>query len=304
MTKPTPPPLNLRAKRLPIALGLLVLAVPFLWGQQTPPAVATAANPQAAPLPTPIYDVASIHKFKHDGGPLRVSMKTDPDGLTDSHVRVKALICQAYGLSEYQVSGGPEWVSSDYYDVSAKMDEPTMEMLRTLSSDQKTQVRQQMEQALLADRFKLVVHHETKQFPIYALIVAKSGLKLHESKSDDDYKNGLKGFDGRPGGKGMMRMQSDPAGFQLTAQGLSMDKLAAQLSGQLDSKVQNKTGLEGSYDFTLRYSQEDSPEESSSSPAAPSIFTALQEQLGLKLEATKGPVDVIIIDHIEPPSEN
>jgi uncharacterized protein (TIGR03435 family) len=233
-----------------------------------------------------------------------VSMMTDPDGLTLMHVQVKSLICQAYGVSDYQVSGGPQWVTSDLFDVNAKMDEPTMNMLHTLSQDQVKQVRQNMAQALLADRFKLIVHHETKQLPIYALVVAKGGPKLSESKSNDDYKDGIQVPNGRLGGKGTMRMESDSAGYLITVQGYSMDKFATQLSGQLHSKVQNDTGLKADYDFTLRYSPDDAPEAPSSSSPPPSIFTALQEQLGLKLESTKGPVDVIVIDHIEPPSEN
>jgi uncharacterized protein (TIGR03435 family) len=296
--------LDLRAKRLLTAFGLLAWTAPFLLSQQTPPAGARSADAQAAAIPSAVYDVASIHKFKPNGGPLMVYTRTNPDGLTASHVQVKSLICLAYGVSDYQVTGGPEWASSDYYDVTAKMDESTMESLSTLSPDQKTLVRQHMAQALLADRFKLVVHHETRQFPIYALVVAKGGLKLHESKADDDYKDGLKGFDGRPGGRGMMQMQSDSGGFVITAQGFSMDRLAVQLSGQLNSKVQNKTSVEGTYDFTLRYSPDDSVDATSSSSAAPSLFTALQDQLGLKLESQKGPLDLIVIDHIEQPSEN
>jgi uncharacterized protein (TIGR03435 family) len=283
-----------------IAFGCLALT-PYLLSQQPPPALATS-QAATAPLPTLVYDVASIHKFKPDGGPMMVYMRTNPDGLTASHTRIKSLVCLAYGVSEYQVTGGPEWVSSDFYDVTAKMDDSAMETLGKLSKEQKDLVRQQMAQTLLADRFKLAVHHETKQFPIYTLVVAKGGPKIHEAKPDDDYKNGLTGFDGKPGGKGMMRMQSDSGGFLISAQAFSMDRLAAQLSGQLDSHVENKTGMAGIYDFTIRFSMDDSVDASDSS--APSIFTAVQDQLGLKLESTKGPLDVIVIDHIELPSEN
>jgi uncharacterized protein (TIGR03435 family) len=296
--------LDLRAKRLLIALGSIAFATTCLHSQQSPAPAAAPANVATAPLPNLVYDVASIHKFKPDGGPMMISTRTDPDGLTATHVRAKSLICLAYDVSDYQVIGGPEWVSSDMYDVSAKMDEPAMETLRTLSPERKTLVRQHMAQALLADRFKLTVHHETKQLPNYALVVAKGGPKLHESKPNDDYKDGIKGFDGQPGGKGMMRMQRDSGGLVLTAQGYSMDKFVDQLSGQLHSNVQNNTGLKGDYDFTLRYSPDDAPEAPSSSSLPPSVFIAVQEQLGLKLESTKGQLDVIVIDHIERPSEN
>jgi uncharacterized protein (TIGR03435 family) len=293
---------DVRPMRLLMALGAIALATSCTQSQQSPAtAPATAAT---TALPTLVYDVASIHKFKPDGGPMIFYTKTNPGGLAISHIQIKSLVGLAYGVNDYQVTGSPEWVSSDMYDISAKMDESAMETLGALSPEQKDLVRQHMAQTLLADRFKLAVHHETKQFSIYALVVAKGGPKLHESKPDDDYKNGLKGFDGRAGGKGMMRMQSDSGGFLLTAQAFSMDRLAAQLSGQLNSHVQNNTGMAGTYDFTLRFSMNDSVDASASDPSVPSLFTALQDQLGLKLESTKGPLDVIVIDHIERPSEN
>jgi uncharacterized protein (TIGR03435 family) len=313
MTEPCVSRLDLHAKRLLIVLGAIALATPCTQGQQSP-AIAPAPAATTA-LPTLVYDVASVRKFMPDGGPMMISTRTDPDGLTATHVQVKSLICLAYDVSDYQVIGGPEWASSDFYDVRAKMDDSTIDTLRNLSPEQKTLVREHMAQALLADRFKLVVHHETKQFPIYALVVAKGGPKLLESKPNDDYKDGIKGFDGQPGGKGMMRMQRDSGGFVFTAQGYSMDKFADQLSMQLRSNVQNDTGLKADYDFTLRYSPEDArvvvPNPSGAGGSASlsdnsgiSIFTAVQDQLGLRLESTKGPLDVIVIDHIERPSEN
>lgn len=235
---------------------------------------------------------------------MTVSSTPDPDGFTGTHVQVKSLIIEAYGVNWYQIFGGPDWASSDLYDLKAKMDEPTMEALHALPPDQQEKARQHMMQALLADRFKLVVHHETKQYPIYSLIVAKGGPKLHASDPKDDYKNGLKSADGEPGGKGMMWMSSDSNGFVIQAQALSMDRLAAQLSGDLQSKVQNNTGLKGDFDFTLRYSPNVVGVSSTSISASPTIFAALQDQLGLKLESQKGPLDVIVIDHIERPSEN
>jgi len=278
------------------------LCAPFSWCQPTMPAA--ASPPSSAPLPALVYDVASFHKFKPDGSSVMSSWRTDPDGLTLTHVQMKSLICTAYGIDFYQVTGGPAWVSEDMYTVIAKMDDAALEALKPLSSKQKELVRQNMAQALLADRLKLAVHHETKQLPIYALIVAKGGIKLHESKPDDDYKNGIIGLDGKPGGKGSMSMMWESGGFVLTAQGYSLDTFTAQISMQLHSKVENQTGLKGNYDFTLRYAPDWAPEPTDSSSAPTNIFTAVQEQLGLKLEATKGPVDVIVIDHIEQPSEN
>jgi uncharacterized protein (TIGR03435 family) len=302
-------------KRALIAFGWLALAASVLSGQQQSPAAAAPVAVQSTPPAPPVYEVASVKKFKPDGGPMTVSMRFDPDGLTATHIEVKSLICMAYGVSDYQVSGGPAWVESDQYDVRAKMDESTSNMLRDLTTEQRKLAREQMAQALLADRFKLTVHHETKQLPVYALVVAKGGPKLHESKSGDDYPNGIQGPDAKAGGKGMMRMEFDSGGMLMTAQAMSMDSLVRQLEGQVHSKVENETGLKGDYDFTLRFSIDEArvevPNPSGGSAnvsladnSGTTIFTALQEQLGLKLESKKAPVDVIVIDHIEAPSEN
>lgn len=272
--------------------------------QQAPPAAA-----ESTPAVSFVYDVASFRKFKPDGGPMSVSMRTEQDGLNAMHVRIKSIICLAYDVYDYQVSGGPNWMDSDLYDLHAKMDEATMEMLGKLSADDAREARKHMAQALLADRLKLAIHHETRQFPVFVLEVAKGGPKVQEAKPGDEYSNGLAGMDGKPGGKGMMRMSSDPGGILITAQGLSMDRLAAQISGTVHSKVENETGLKGDYDFTLRYSPDDArvvvPNPSQGGGSAGladnseiSIFTALQDQLGLKLESKKAPLDVIVIDHI------
>jgi uncharacterized protein (TIGR03435 family) len=147
------------------------------------------------------------------------------------------------------------------------------------------------------------------------LVVAKGGPKLHEAKPGDTYPNGLKGFNGQGGGPGMMLMRPG----QLTGQGIPLSSLTRLLSQQLGSTVQDKTGLTGKYDFTLQWTPDrnaspmpGAPEPGQQGPAAaastdasgPSIFTAVQEQLGLKLESQKGPVEVLVIDHVETPSEN
>jgi uncharacterized protein (TIGR03435 family) len=170
-----------------------------------------------------------------------------------------------------------------------------------------------MLQALLADRFKLSIHRETKELPVYALVAAKNGPKLQEAKADATYPNGIKGPDGVARG-GMMRI----GGGEVTGQGLPIANLTRMLSQQLGRTVIDKTGLTGKYDFTLQWTPDESqgpmfkgadgappggnpaPPESS----GPSLFTAIQEQLGLKLESQKGPVEIIVIDHVEKPSQN
>jgi len=169
-----------------------------------------------------------------------------------------------------------------------------------------------MLQALLADRFKLTLHLENKDLQQYSLVVTQNRPKLQQSKPNDTYPNGLKGPDGL-GGPGMMTM--DIGNGRLTGQGLSMSTLADLLSRQLGSTVLDKTGLTGNYDFTLQWTPDANelavvkarlgtdglpPVEAS----GPTIFTALQEQLGLELKSQTGPVGILVIDHVETPPEN
>ena len=230
------------------------------------------------------------------------------------------LIAWAYAgislpLRDDQLSGGPSWISSERYDIDAKLDDSQVEPLEKLPSEQRIlQIRLRV-QSLLADRFKLVVRDETKEVPVYALVIAKNGPKLQEAKPGDTYPNGIKGPDGRPHGMWWME------GGQLTGQALPMGSLVMILSQscQVGRTVLDQTGLKGKYDIALKWTPDQSPAgmfqgPSGAKPSAestpppdssgPSIFTAIQEQLGLKLESTKGPAKAIVIDHIERPSEN
>jgi uncharacterized protein (TIGR03435 family) len=194
------------------------------------------------------------------------------------------------------------------------MDSSVADAIRKLDPEQRKDARQQMTQALLADRFKLSIHRETKELPVYALVVAKNGPKLQEAKPDATYSNGLKGPDG-VARKGVMRMGLG----EVTGQGLSISSFARLLSQQLGRTVIDKTGLTANYDFTLHWTPEEgegqlfkgtglAPQGADSAAPAessgPSLFSAIQEQLGLKLESQKGPVEIIVIDHVEKPSQN
>ena len=279
----------------------VILAAPMLPAQA--PAEKSVTAPQGHDAATPVYDVASIRAFKPGASEMMVMTRTDPDGVTATHVTLQSLVCNAYGLSSFQVSGGPGWVYSDYYDLNAKMDESTMEMLNKLPPKQAWLTRRRMLQAVLAERFKLAVHTEAKQLPVYALVVAKNGPKLKKSTADAPSTDGIRG----PGGqqsKGLMRMGFENGEMVVTAEKMSMDWMASQLGAQLRTKVENKTGLDGSYDFTFKYAPGDSLDTSASSSFGPDIFAAIQEQLGLKLESQKAPVETLVIDHVERPSEN
>ena len=265
-------------------------------------------SPEAAPSYE--YDVASIKP--NMSGTNMVRLMFIPSGLSGTNVTLEMLIRSAYGIEENQISGGPSWLKSDHYDIDAKMDSPTADAFHKLSEEKRRLATQHMLQALLADRFKLAVHHDSKELSIYALVVAKNGPKLRQAKPDDTYPNGIKGPDGIARA-GMMRMGRG----QLTSQALPLSELARLLTSQLDRTVVDKTGLPGNYDFTLQWTPDESqgamfrgpdtgPQGSAPPPDAsgPSLFTALQEQLGLKLESQKGPVEIYIIDHAEKPSEN
>jgi bla regulator protein blaR1 len=309
MTQPVVRKLDLRKKVLLALATVVAIATPILFGlaggmrQSITPQGADAANETLS------YEVASIKPEK--SGSMMFRVLNTPDGFSAS-TTVQMLIRVAYGIEDNQISGAPGWVSSEKYDVEAKMDQDTAEKLKKIAEAQMESTRQHMLQTLLADRFKLTIHRETKELPVYSLVVAKSGAKLHEAKPGDTYPNGIKGPDGRsaPVGSHLMRMGRG----ELTAQSLGMDQIAHLLTMQTGRTVVDNTGLKGNYDFTLHWTPDPSTpalngpgggsDGTTSSESGPSIFTAIQEQLGLKLESQKGPVEILVIDHVEKPSEN
>jgi len=235
------------------------------------------------------FEVASIKPSTP--GENRVSIQAAPGGrFTTKNVTVKQLMQQAFGIRDFQITGGPGWMASERFDVSAKADgNPSQEEFRAMMRN------------LLKDRFQLAFHTESKEGSVYALVVAKGGPKIQESKS--------------PGNGPNLRRQRT----QVSAVGAPMPMVAAVLSDYVGRQVIDKTGLTGQYDFTLEWTADNPPPPGSpeapgttagaassttSESSGPSIFTALQEQLGLKLESQKGTVDSYIIDKIEKPTEN
>jgi uncharacterized protein (TIGR03435 family) len=279
--------------------------------------IGCAAQAQQTPSPKDLdalihsatFEVASIRADKPSpDGRITSRIGFLPDGtFTATGITLKKLFCLANDVEDFQVSGAADWFSSDRYTIEAKADTATQAELPKVAPDQQKQIGQHMMQLLLADRLKLQMHEENKEFPILALVVAKSGLKLHESTPGDTYPNGLKDRNGS-GHAGMMRFSNG----KVTAQGVPLDKLANQLTEALHQIVQNKTGLKGKYDFTLDWTPDEDhdggPLRDNGAPAAdpsgPGIFTALQEQLGLKLESQKSAIPVFVVDHVERPSEN
>lgn len=306
---------NLSLSRKLLLGGLAVAAVagPVGFGlMNTPQIRAQVTSTTGAPMPS--FEVASI-KLDRSGEPGSRILR-EPGGLVMTRVTAKLLISFAYDVKDFQISGGTNWLNSDRYDVDAKIEDADVTAMEKLPPDQSTEQLRLRVQSLLTDRFQLKLHRDSKELPVYALVVAKNGPKLEEAKPGDTYPNAIKGPDGKPlRSMGMMRM----GGGEIRGQGIPISNLVMMLSQQLGRSVLDQTGLKGSYNIDLKWTPDQSqhampmgpdagppPTESAPAPdtSGPSIFTALQEQLGLKLESTKGPVEFLVIDHIEKPSEN
>jgi len=237
------------------------------------------------------------------------AQRTDPDGYRVIVATIKDLISFAFSVPfgvDGLISGGPNWVNSATFDIVAKAEEPIP------AAQQKIPNRVNlMVQTLLADRFKLKIHPETKEIPVYALVVGKNGSKLTPwaapstpaADNTPTYAFGAN-LPTPQKGRGMRLVRGD-----MQAQGVTTNWLAGYLQFQPEiagRTVIDKTGLADKYDLTLKWLPE-GPEASDlpkHQADLPGLFTAIQEQLGLKLDSTKGTTDIIVIDHVEMPSEN
>jgi uncharacterized protein (TIGR03435 family) len=306
----------------PALVAALLLVLPSFGQAQpaaqnpSPAATASASAPQATPAAPgkdasaalPAFEVVSIKPNK--SGSMMMRIMATPDGTSISGLTVHMMLREAFGISDDQLQGEPGWLDSDRFDIEAKVAPDDVPKYEALKPNQ----RWAMLLSVFEDRFALKFHHETKDLTQYVLVVAKGGLKMKEAAPGETYPNGPKTPDGKPGGAGMMRM--GPGEF--TAQAIPISGLVRSLSFQLHSTVLDRTGLTGKYDIDLTWAPDESegmmrppdggtPGTGNPAPPSttgPSIFTALEEQLGLKLEAHKEPGDVIVIDHIEQPSAN
>jgi uncharacterized protein (TIGR03435 family) len=231
----------------------------------------------------PSFDAASIRPSKPMGPGDRIGLSLMPGGrLSITNFTLKQLITFAFDLKRPQVLGGPGWIDADRFDIEAK-------------PETAADIRQgrRIVQTLLAERFKLTFHRETREMPVYALVVARNGPKLVETK---------------PGGAAPL-FRVGPGTVDAQG-GATLAQLASVLAGIAGRTVVDKTGISGIYDLKLEWT----PSETDSLPdlpidlrgpdGGPSIFTAVQEQLGLKLESQKGPVEILVVDRAERPSEN
>jgi len=251
---------------------------------------APAQTPAAAT--TPAFDVVSIKPSKP--GSVGSDSTFNANTFTARNSTLKSLLeYDAYGIPGPQIIGIPPALTNAAFDIEAKVDPSAIAQMRSLGSENYNLQSQRLVQKLLADRFKLAVHFETRQLPVYALVVAKGGPKLQDAKNPS---------------AGAHRTARTG---QLKAEGVTTADLAQSLtrilSTELGRIVIDQTGLTGKYDLTLKWTPDTSPPpmlNGEPDTSAPSIFTAIQEQLGLKLESTKAPASVLVIDHAEMPSLN
>jgi len=265
------------------------------------------------------FEVASIKPAAPQAeGRIMVRMGGDPGRVDYTNVSLRDLVRQAYGVKDYQVIA-PDWMNSARFDVQAKVPPDTPQEQRNV-----------MMQALLAERFGLKVHKESKEVPVYSLLVGKNGPKLKKAEivpqgaSDGPPPPGGRGPG--PGAPGMMRMMMQPGGkMHLNATGMAISNFADMLARQVGKPVFDNTGITGLYDIDLEFKPEEGmgmmrgmpmpmPRPDGGGEAhgpvlenveAPSIFTAVQDQLGLKLEGKKGPIETIVVDSSEKvPTEN
>jgi uncharacterized protein (TIGR03435 family) len=261
---------------------LALLSLPAI-AQQIP----TVPNP-------PPYDVISIHP--HNAMDDNTMFNSRPGNFVATNGTLKQLISYAYGVREDLITGLPSWADTARFDVTAKVSDFDPAAFKNLTDEQS----QSMLRPMLTDRFHVKAHTEIKTLSVFNLVVTKDGPKFKVNPPPPvDPDNPKKGQEGR----GNTMINND----DLTATAIPLSSFAETLAANLNKTVIDKTGLVGDYDFHLKWSPEDDRNTSADNGTtdhAPDLFTALQEQLGLKLEPTKGPVTTLVVDHAEQPTPN
>ncbi|HEY4363610.1 MAG TPA: M56 and DUF3738 domain-containing protein [Bryobacteraceae bacterium] len=278
-----------RAKRLLLAASsVLAIATPIAIGILNAPRI--LAQSQTGPWPS--FEVATIKPGEPGSAQFGVGVRGGQYFATNAPLKI--ILGDAYGVRDHQITGAPSWMTTERFTIETKAEPP-------VSPNTGGQERMRlMVQSLLKDRFKLALHRESRTLPVYELVVAKGGAKLKNSAGPDA--NGRQGIFA----KGLSG---------LVGTNMPVTALANLLAQRLGRNIIDKTGLTGKYDFELTYTPDPGgpddeifgplpPDVPHPDPNGPSLFTALQEQLGLRLESSKGPVDVLVIDHVEHPSEN
>jgi bla regulator protein BlaR1 len=275
--------LNFGRRLLLAAAGFTAVVLPLAAGAFHIPPV--RAQQTAGPME---FDAASVKPSNPNSTNGTVVSVTPGGRLHVVNATLKDLIETAYDVRSFQIQGGPKWADATKYDVEATPG--TRPQSAAVLPQNWTNVRFEV-QALLKDRFQLQLHREARVAPIYSLAIAKGGIRSSVLSATQSPQKGISASQGT-----------------MLGEAASMTQLAYKLSRLFERQVVNNTGLEGNYDFKLQWTPDPAPSAPEGQPVdtsgGPSIFSALQEQLGLRLEPTKGPVDVLIIDHVDQPSEN
>ena len=261
-----------------------------------PPASAGVSG--AATVPTPVYDAVSIKLNKSPSGGF--SWGTHDDFYQGTNIPLDRLITDAYGFRSGLIFGLPKWAEDEHFDVIAKVTDADVAAMKKLTRAQ----RQAMLAAVLEERFGLKVHTETKTLGIFDLVAAKDGPKLKEIAPETAEEKAAREAAGQPkltpGSTGPLQRGSMRFGpGTLDASGIPMETLVSLLESQTDKKIVDQTGLHGKYDVHLKYAPE-----GRETDELPTLLTALEEQLGLKLKADKGPVETLVVDQVKEPSAN
>jgi uncharacterized protein (TIGR03435 family) len=262
---------------LPTLAIAFALATSIASSQSTAP-----QNPTAAPT----FDIAVIRPTASQPNDRTHIWSAPDDGhFKAQNVTLKQLIQFAFAIPDNRILSGPSWLNATRFDLEAKADPAVNSQMSHLTPEDGKRQKQAMLQALLADRFQLTVHQETRELPIYDLVTVKGGPRTFSQANGNTFDFG----------NGHMRIEGGDN---------TMTVLADQLSQIVGRVVVDKTGIQGRYLLNLKWTPDGTAPQPDNPDAPPSIYTALQEQLGLKLEPQKGPVPVLSIDHADPPSDN
>jgi uncharacterized protein (TIGR03435 family) len=257
----------------------------------------TALLSQLPGATRPAFEVVSLKA--NVSGESRTSIGNRPGGrFVAIGAPLKFLMTSAYRVRDFQILGGPNWITSDRWDIDARAAEGTV--TRQGAPDPSVpDTISLMVQSLIEDRFQLKMHRETREQPIYELVIAKGGSKMKLSDDQTPVQPPQRGDEPPPVRRNSLTMGRG----NFLGEGIQFGIFVNALSQQLGRPIVDKTGLKGFFDLHLQWTPElaQQPESDSSGPT---IFTAIQEQLGLRLESSKGPVDVIVIDSVQKPSEN
>jgi uncharacterized protein (TIGR03435 family) len=298
MTKNLSRKLGFSRKLLLGVAGLLAVAAPIAFGLLHATQTRAQSQAQITTPAVPSFETVSITPSK--SGSHRDILMFGSDRFTSSNASLQQIIREAYGVEDDRISGAPAWLESEKYDVEAK--DSRADDARNVGVNQRVSEHRSMLQALLAERLKLAVHRETRDLTVYALVIATSGPKLQESKPGETYPKLFPAPDGvpRPGG-----IHFD--GQRLIAQAVPLQAIQFHLSRQLHHTVLDETGLSGTYDFTLQLPDGIAPGIDNAPPPESyesAVSTAIEQQLGLRLEPRKASMEVLVIDHVERPAKD